>query len=387
MMSKNSPKVAIVHDELVRRGGAEGVLEELIRMYPDADIYALYTGNIPKITVDGRTYDVHTSTLQNWPQWFRAHPGRMLPFLPQATEQFDLSGYDIVLSSSSGFAKGVVTRSNVPHLCYCHAPTRYLWDTSLSVLLSHKFTKPILRILFHYLRMIDYAAAQRPNAYIANSQYTRTRIKSYYRRESTVVYPPIDTTYFTPHFAPPSGEASRGRPQNYFLCVGRLTREKRFDHAIGVAEKLGLNLVIVGSGSDYKRLNDLSGKHTTFVGKVSREELREFYRSARAFIQPGVEDFGMAAVEALACGTPVIALGEGGVTEIVRDGVHGILAKDSRPEALAEAIRQFIRIEKAFYPANLQKRALRFASEEFRRGIKKQVEYMLNLRNTTHTPL
>lgn len=377
-MPSISPKIAIVHDELVRRGGAEMVLEELLRIYPQADVYALYAGNIPKMTIDGKTYSIYTSSLQKMPLWFRRHPGRLLPFLPQAAEQFDLSKYDLVISSASGFAKGVITRSGVPHLCYCHTPTRYLWDTSHAVLRNRKRNSIILKLLFHYLRMVDFTASQRPDAYIANSRYTQSRIATYYKKDSTVVYPPIDTNFYTP------GNTVKSR--EYFLLVGRLTREKHFDHAIQVAEKLGVTLKIVGVGNDEKRLKKFAGKHTQFLGQVAREELRELYRSARALIQPGIEDFGMASVEALSCGTPVIAYGKGGIKEIVTNGVQGVLYQDQFPETLAEAIRQFLRIERAFYPGNLQKRALLFGREIFRKGVEEQVEHMLQVRNTNiHT--
>lgn len=375
--AQGTPKVAIVHDELTRRGGAEMVLEELVRMYPQADVYALYAGNVPKMTIDEVPYNIHTSSLQKFPAFFRKHPGRLLPFLPQAAEQFDLSGYDLVISSVSGFAKGIVTRSGVPHLCYCHTPNRYLWDSSHAVLKNNKGTSLFLRMIFHYLRMVDFTFAQRPDAYIANSLYTKARIKTYYRKKSSVIYPPVDTHFFTPgHTHTPK--------QDYFLVVGRLTREKRFDQAIEVAEKLGLNLKIAGVGSDEARLRKLAGKHTEFLGKVDRETLRELYRSARAFIQPGVEDFGIASVEALACGTPVIAFNKGGITEIVKSGVHGILYPDQLPEMLAEAIRQFLRIEMAFYSGNLQKRAMNFTTEAFRSAISREVEYLLQLRNTNN---
>ncbi|MEO6078043.1 MAG: glycosyltransferase [Candidatus Andersenbacteria bacterium] len=367
-------KVALVHDELIRRGGAEQVLEELIRMYPNADIYSLYAGNKPSLTVDGKKYKIHTSSLQKWPAWFRKHPGRMLPFLQQAVEEFDLSQYDIVISSVSGFAKGVITRSNVPHLCYCHTPTRYLWDASHTVSNKRRFSKYILNFLFHYLRMIDFASAQRPDAYIANSNYTKHKIQTYYKRDSVVVYPPIDTQFFTP--------SSKLLKKEYFLCVGRLTSEKKFDHAIAVAEKLQMRLIIAGTGNDYRRLRRMAGKYTEFTGRVDKETLRALYRNARALIQPGVEDFGMTAVEALACGTPVIAYGEGGVAEIVRDGAHGILYKEQLPETLAEAIRQFLRLEHKFLAGNLQTQALLFSVDKFRKGIQKQVENCMQLRNT-----
>lgn len=376
--AQDKPKIALVHDELVRRGGAERVLEELTRIYPQADVYALYAGNIPRMTVDGNIYNIHTSFLQKLPAWFRKHPRRMLPLLPQAAEQFDLSGYDLVISSVSGFAKGVITRSSVPHVCYCHTPTRYLWDSTLAGLKNHPKSRFFLRFLFHYLRMIDFTAAQRPDAYIANSEYTKSRIQTYYRRTSSVVYPPIDTNFFTPRLT----AFARGKFPNYFLCVGRLSREKRFDHAIAVAEKLGLHLRIVGIGDDEKRLRKLAGRHTELLGRQSSEQLRELYRGARALIQPGIEDFGMASGEALACGTPVIAYGKGGILEIVQNGVQGILYQDSLPESLAEAVRQFLRIEKAFYPGNLQKRAMQFTVANFQEGIIREVEHLLFMRNT-----
>ncbi len=381
-MSSDSLKVAIVHDELVRRGGAEIVLEELLRIFPRADVFALYAGNTPKMTVDGTTYTIKTSSLQKLPLWFRLHPGRLLPFLPQAAEQFDLSPYELVLSSASGFAKAIVTRSDILHICYCHTPTRYLWDAYQASIKNRPNVHIPLRFLLHYLRMVDFAAAQRPDAYIANSEYTKSRIQTYYRRESVVVYPPIDTEFFTPNR---NISKSIQKPEGYFLCVGRLTQEKRFDQAIQVVEKLGLNVKIVGTGSDEKRLKKLAGKHTEFLGNISREQLRETYRSARALIQPGVEDFGMSSVEALACGIPVIAYGKGGITEIIVNGVQGILYNAPLPEVLAEAMRQFLRIERAFHPGNLQKRAMKFGTEAFRASIREQVEYMLQVRNTKDT--
>ena len=224
--------------------------------------------------------------------------------------------------------------------------------------------------------MLDFTFAQRPDAYIANSQYTKHKIKTYYRKDSVVVYPPIDTHFYTPSFA----KASDGKP--YFLCVGRLTPDKKFDHAILVAEKLGLKLIIAGTGRDKNRLEKMAGKHTHFAGAVPKEKLRELYRNARALIQPGIEDFGMTAAEALACGTPVIAYGAGGITEIARNGVHGILYPEQLPETLAEALRTFIAKEKTFSASRLQQHALQFSVDRFREGVAKQVEHLLEVRNT-----
>lgn len=341
-MRKGEPKIALLHDELVRRGGAEVVFEELIEIFPQADVYALYAGT-PRMTINSREYRIKTSFLQRWPRWFRRHPSRLLPLLPQAAEQFDLSHYDIVLSSSSGFAKAIVTRSNIPHICYCHTPTRYLWDdTQAAIARRPRGTRIIGRLLLHYLRLADFAAAQRVDHFIANSQYTAQRISSYYRRGSQVIYPPIDTRFYFP---------DAKQPRKYFLCVGRPSPSKYFDHAVAVCKKLHLPLVIV-------------------AGKSSPEELRQHYRSARALLQPGMEDFGMAAAEALACGTPVIAFGGGGVREIVQDGRHGILYPNQSPEGLAEGLRQFLLIEDKFRPEQLQQQVLRFSKERFAQEIR-----------------
>ncbi|MFH1353789.1 MAG: glycosyltransferase [bacterium] len=363
-MSEGGLKVAIVHDELTRRGGAEVVLEELLRLFPKADVYALFAGR-PLITVDGKNFNVRTSFLQRWPLWFRRHPARLLALLPHAAEQFDLSGYDLVISSASGFAKSVVTRVNVPHLCYCHAPTRYLWDTTHEIMARQRW---LLRgpgaILLHYLRLADFTASQRVDVFLANSQYTQRRIDSYYRRSSTVVYPPIDTVFYTPSFS---------AKRSYFLTVGRLTATKYYEQAVSVCEKLELPLVIVGKGYCLPRLKRLAGKYTRFAGDVSSEQLRDYLRGARALLQPGREDFGMATAEALSCGTPVIALGSGGAEEVVEQNVTGVLYNTSMEEALAEAMRQFLNKEKTFAAEVLQQSVLKFSRARFGIAIEQQV--------------
>lgn len=362
-MALGDIRLAFVHDELTRRGGAEVVLEELLRIFPKADVYALYAGQQPRLVVDGRTYHIRTSFLQRWPLWFRRHPSRLLPFLAQAAEQIDLSHYDVVLSSASGLAKAIVTRAHVPHLCYCHTPTRYLWELPQDV-----NAPPIPRLLrwpgralLHYLRLADFTAAQRVDHFIANSNYTAERIRKYYRRESVVVYPPIDTSYFTPR----AGRQPKERSASAFLCVGRLTPSKRFDQAIAACEKMRLPLRIAGVGSDRARLKKLAGRYTTLVGRVSPAQLRELYRTSRALLQPGTEDFGMAAVEAHACGLPVVAYAEGGIREIVRPTETGWLYHTPRVEALSEAMRQFITHENDFLAEVLQQQALTFSRAQF----------------------
>lgn len=360
-MSLGDLKVALVHDELVRRGGAEQVVEELLHIFPQADVYALYSSNNPRLTAGGKTYVIHTTFLQKFPLWFRRHPRRLVALLAHAVERIDLSDYDLVISSSSAFAKGVITRSNIPHICYCHTPTRYLWE---------RRERGMRALGQHFLRLADFAGGQRPDSYLANSRYTAQRVWRYYRRRSAVVYPPIHTEFYTP----------LPIPRLHFLAVGRLVQSKYFDQAITVCEKLRLPLRIVGVGQKYKQLKQLAGKYTTFLGKLSDEQLREQYRGARALLQPGVEDFGMASVEALACGTPIIAVNAGGIREIVTSPTLGILYRESQPELLAEAIRQFLERDEPFNPATLQQAALKFSRAQFAAGITKTVEATLSAR-------
>ncbi len=362
MQTKGDLKIALMHDELIRRGGAEIVFEEMARIWPQADIYSLYAGR-PQITIEGKTRLITTSFLQRFPLWFRRHPSRLLPFLLHGAEQLDFSGYQLVISSASAFAKAIVTRSNIPHICYCHTPTRYLWEDTHALLDRLSFLARIpTRILLHYLRLIDFAAAQRVDHFIANSVYTQERIQHYYRRSSTVIYPPVDTSFFTP------GKKSESIPhdQKPFLIVGRLTPSKKTEQAIAVCQKLRLPLVVVGQGPELQKLQRKSNSLVTFVGKVSNQELRHFYRTSRALIQTSTEDFGMASVEALACGTPVIAFNAGGVKEIVTSPTLGVLYDQPHAESLAEAMRQFIEREHTFDPATLQNHAMRFSTQRFR---------------------
>lgn len=373
-------RIALIHDELVRRGGAEVVFEELAAMFPQADLFTLYAGR-PVLRTGEWLRPVKTSYLQRWPVWLRRQPGRMLPFLAHAAEQFDFSGYDIVVSSASAFAKAIVTRSNVPHLSYCHTPTRYLWDAALEVAAVRPW---LLRLgtkwLQHYLRLVDFTAAQRVDLFIANSQYTQARIAKFYRRASEVIYPPINLEFFCPPPKPKKGL--------FFLLVGRLTPSKRFDCAIRVCEKLALPLVIVGTGLDLYRLKKFAGRYTRFAGAVSPEALRDYYRSAQALLQPGIEDFGMAMAEALACGTPFIAYGHGGAREISNSGQTGALYDQPQDEVLAEAIRQFTERRQLFDPQILAASVANYGRARFRKAIYKLVEETIHSRQTrygTHT--
>lgn len=364
-------KIALVHDELTRRGGAEVVLAQLLRIVPHADVYTLYAGR-PQITVDGVTHVVRTTFLQRFPRWWRRHPGRLLPLLSYAAESIDLAAYDLVISSASAFAKAIVTRATIPHICYCHTPTRYLWDTSHEILgRTPRWQRGPAKVLLHLARIADFVGAQRVDHYIANSKWTQQRIATYYRAESTVIYPPIDTSFFTPR------ALGTGEHKQFFLCVGRLTPSKHFEQAIAVCAKLSLPLIVVGEGQELRRLRRLAGKHTQVVGKVDQETLRSYYRQARALLQPGTEDFGMATAEALACGTPVIAYGVGGAAEIIRHNETGLLYTPASVEGLAEAVRLFLSRQQPFIPGELQNSVLKFSTSAFDRAIRQQVKHVI----------
>ncbi|OGY41700.1 MAG: hypothetical protein A3G57_03025, partial [Candidatus Andersenbacteria bacterium RIFCSPLOWO2_12_FULL_45_8] len=282
----------------------------------------------------------------------------------------------LVISSASGLCKGVITRVDVPHLSYCHTPTRYLWDSTHEAIgLAWPGTRWLARLVFHYLRIVDFAAAQRVDQFIANSKFTQQRIATYYGRKSEVIYPPIDTTFFTP-----SSEENKyqlKRHDRYFLCVGRCSASKKFDQVIKVMNKLNYPLIVIGRGREQKKWRQIAGNKTRFINQVNREKLRKYYRQATALVQPGIEDFGMATAESLACGTPVIALGEGGVGEIVRHGETGVLYEDQSEEALAEAVRKFKQLEKKFSRGRLQNSVLHFSRYNWQRRMTDAIRAIL----------
>jgi len=358
-------KVALVHESLTRLGGAERVLAEMHRLYPDAPIYALLHEDSVTRTLFPDA-NLHFSFLRRFPEFLRKRERLFLPLLPVVPETFDLSRYDVVISSASAFAKGVVTRPGTLHICYCHSPTRYLWDWYPHVLeefgdggVKYGF----LSILLHYLRMWDQAAARRVDFFIANSRTTAARIKKYYRRDSDVIYPPVNINRFKPT------KENKG----YFLVVSRLSPYKRIDVAIHAFNKLELPLVIVGEGRDRERLQGIAGPKIKFRGFVEDEKLPEIYAGARALIFPGEDDFGIVPVEAMAAGKPVIALRRGGVTETILEGVTGEMFDEPHEAMLAEAVRSFMEKEKDYDVQKIRARAELYSEENFKRNLEKYV--------------
>ena len=351
-------RVALVHDWLTGMRGGEQVLEILASMFPEAPIYTLFhfPGSVSKAI---ESHPIHTSFLQQAPK-VREHYRRYLPFFPAAIEEFDLTGYDLIVSSSHCVAKGVIPSPDAWHVCYCHTPMRYAWDQEHVYFPRRKGVGARVRgLVLSGLRAWDVSSAPRVNLYVANSTFVERRIRTYYGREAEVVHPPVDVDFFTPG---PSQE------KGYCLMVSALAPYKRVELAIAACDRLGLELRIVGDGPEAENLRGLGSARTRFMGHVDRERLRDLYRGARLFIQPGVEDFGIASVEALACGTPVVAVAKGGILDVVEDGRHGHLYPDWGGTAdLAEAIDKALRI--GFNHLDLRGRAESFATMRFHHRI------------------
>lgn len=354
-------KIALVHDHLAQDGGAENVLRAFCDIWPDAPVYV--TVYNPK---NAHPYflqkDVRTSFLQRTPfglrkyQWF-------FPLMPAAVESFDLSEFDVVLSSSSSFAKGVVTRPDTMHVTYCHTPTRFLWSDThsyVSELDTPWITKKIIPPLLSQVRLWDRIAAERSDYYITNSHIVQKRIQKYYDRESTVIYPPVSTADF-------SFDRQSTRSGEYFLAGGRIVPYKRFDILVEAFTKLGRPLKIFGSGPALKELQKSAPSHVEFLGRVSDEELKELYANAIAFINPQEEDFGITMIEAMAMGCPVIAYKKGGAKEIIEDGVTGMFVEYQTWEDFADAIIHFD--PKKYNALLIREKSLTFDTEQFKKNI------------------
>src|SRR5579884_2585267 len=348
-------RVALVHYWLLGMRGGEKVLEALCRMFPEADIFTLFY-EPSRVSETIRRHRVQASALNPLRRGYRA----LLPLMPMALESFDLRAYDLVISSESGPAKGVITHSSTRHICYCHTPMRYLWD--LYPAYRNEWTSSFLKRaamipLTNYLRLWDYASAARVDTFIANSKNVQQRIAHVWRRDAAVIYPPVDVSAFR-----------REAPDDYFLIVSELVPYKQIDYAVRAFAAAGRRLRIVGNGPDYRRLRALAGPSIEFCGRVPDDDLRALYARCRAFLVPGEEDFGIATVEALASGKPVIALARGGSTEILPPRNSGsILYPEATEAALQQALSRFFVIEKHIRPRELRERAELFSEDVFRR--------------------
>ena len=385
-------RVAIVHDWLVTYGGAERVLEEMLKLYPDADLYSLYDF-IPQgqrgFILDKK---VKTSFLQRLPL-ARSRYRDYLPLMPLAIEQFDLSGYDLVISSSAAISKGVITGPDQLHVCMCYSPMRYAWHLTHQYLNESNLRRGprawLARYFLHRLRLWDVRTANGVDEFIAISKHIARRIRKVYRRESTVIYPPVDIEAFKLH----------AHKEDFYLTVSRLVPYKQIDLIARAFSKMpDKKLVIVGDGPDYKKIKRNAGPNVEMLGYQPFRAIRDLMQRAKAFVFAAEEDFGIVAVEAQACGTPVIAYGKGGALETVIACETGLFFPTQNIDSLIQAVAEFERSEKNFDPYEIRRNARRFSLYRFRSEFKNFIERAMsryfgsdrivkaNVNETEHNP-
>lgn len=358
-------KVVIVHDFLVTLGGAERVAKELLDMFPDAPIYTLLYDEEATGSVFPRER-VHASVLQSLPRWLRKRYRWLLPFLAPAIEAMDLREYDVVISSSGAWSKGVVTKLKTRHIAYIHSPMRFAWEHANRHAKTQKGKTSLLRrMMLGYARVWDTVAADRPDVLVANSAYTLRRIAKYYRRDSTVVYPPVALgERFDAKTLADKTLESRG----YFLTVARMTKGKNVSIVTEAFGKLKFPLVVIGSGYDEKAMRAGASANVSFLGRVSDEETARYMANARAVIFPSEDDFGIVPVEAMQMGTPVIALRKGGATETVVENETGIFFDAPISVAVADGVRRFLE-HGSWDRTRIVEHGGRFSRARFREGI------------------
>lgn len=365
-------KIAIVHDWLVTYAGAERVLGALCEIWPEADLYSVidFLSDEDRALIGGKR--AHTTFIQRLPR-ARTHYQQYLPLMPLAIEQLDMSAYDLVISSSHAVAKGVLTGPNQVHISYVHSPIRYAWDLQHQYLhearLETGFKAKLARTLLHYIRMWDQRTASGVDEFVANSHFISRRINKTYRRQSTVIYPPVDTGSFTLHEA----------KENFYLTASRMVPYKRMPMIIEAFARMpDKRLIVIGTGPEMHKAKELATPNVTLLGYQSFSVLLHYMQRARAFVFAAEEDFGIAPIEAQACGTPVIAYGRGGVLETVRGLEHphptGVFYPEQTADALIRAVAHFESEQHLISPQACRSNAERFSTERFRQEIKAFVD-------------
>lgn len=355
-------KVALVHDFLLKLGGAERVLKVFADMFPDAPIYTLLYDekSVGDVFPAER---VKTSFLQNYPSFVRRRYKFFTHKMPQAIEEFDFAGYDLVLSSSSAYAHGIVVPSTTTHICYCHSPMRYAWDHASEYINENQisgFKRIVYAVLMKTLREWDKLAADRPDKYLANSGTVASRLKKYYRLDSSVLYPPVDVSKFS----------ANGNKGDYFLIVSTLTPYKRIDLAVELFNKIGRKLVIVGDGPHRSYLESIAAPNIEFKGFLSDDEVKGLMENCRALLFPGEDDFGIVPVEAMACGKPVLAFGKGGALETVVSGETGEFFYEPTVASMEDGLARLMYNEKIYHPHKIREHAMKFDQSIFEKNIK-----------------
>lgn len=359
-------KVAIIHYWFVSQRGGEKVVEELCNIFPNADIFTLVL-DPSDISPQLSSRKVYTSFINRLPfskRWYKY----FLPLMPISLEQFDLRGYDLVISSESGPAKGVLTSPDTLHVCYCHTPMRYVWDMYHGYMSNFGLIKKIIMApLIHYIRIWDRLSADRVDYFVANSANVSRRIAKHYRREAEVVYPPVATDDFF----------ISDRHEDFYLVVGQLVGYKRVDLAVKAFTRSGKRLVIIGDGEEMRNLRAIAGRNVDFLGRQPLEVLRDHYSRCKALVFPGEEDFGIVPVEAMASGRPVIAYGKGGALETVVEGKTGIFFHEQTEKALMDAVARFEGMLGQFQPEEIRAHAINFGQTRFQSEILKVIQTQL----------
>lgn len=362
-------KVAIVQEWLVTVGGSDKVVKAILDVFPDADIYTLVARKEVCDELGIPWEKVHTSFIQKMPLGTKKHRA-YLPLFPFAIEQFDLRGYDVVISSSHCVAKGVLTKADQLHICYCHSPIRYCWDMYNEYLeeshLDKGFKSWLVRLMLHPIRQFDAIAGSRVDYYISNSDYVGQRIRKTYRRKATTIHPNIDISNF---------ELCNDK-QEYYLASSRLVAYKKIDTIIEAFNQMpDKKLVVIGGGPNLEAYRKLAKDNVTVMGYQPFDVLKDKMQHAKAFVFAADEDFGMIPIEAQSCGTPVIAYGHGGSLETVNGGKTGLFFNEQTPEAIVEAVNKFESMgSQPFAPADCRQWAEGFSEERFKREIKEFVE-------------
>ena len=360
-------RVALVHYWLVGMRGGEKVLEELCLMFPQADIFT-HVHDRSRTSALINRHRIITTYISRLP-FARKLYQRYLPFMPSALEELDLSGYDLVISSESGPAKGVITHPDAVHICYCHSPMRYLWDQYATYRANAgPLTRWVMSLTMPSLRAWDTASAARVDRFIANSGFIARRIAKAYRREAEVIFPPVDLDAFA--IVP---EPSR----DFYFCIGQLVPYKRVDLAVAACTKLGRKLVVVGAGKEEARLRAMAGPTIEFRGWASDADLKGLYANCSAVLFPGEEDFGIVPLEAMASGRPVIAYGSGGALDTVVPGETGLFFETQTVDDLVATLLRFEAIEGDFQPAALRRHAQGFGRDVFRRRLRAYIDTCL----------
>lgn len=351
-------RVAIIHYWLVNWRGGEKVLEEILGIYPEADIYThVYDEELTEFRLKGK--NIHKTFINRLPK-AKKYYQKYLPLMPIALEQLDLRDYDLVISSESGPAKGVITGPDALHICYCHSPMRYVWDMYPDYIASSgRITRWFMRPLIHYLKIWDRLSADRVDYFIANSNFVAKRINKYYRRDAEIIYPPVDIDDFK----------LIEEKSDFYLVLGQLTPYKRADLVVEAFLGNEKKLVVIGDGEQYEELKTKENENITILGRTSWEECKRYLSNAKALIFPGVEDFGMVPVEAMACGTPVLAYAKGGALETVVEGCSGLFFSEQTIGSLNVCITKFEAEIDTFSAVKIRIQSERFTKEIFSKNI------------------